>query len=61
MHSNVDRTLGTRPDKGDGSVKKPYHAPRMEDYGSVVELTGTGGGTVEDSGGPSFDFSGAAA
>lgn len=61
MHSNVDRTLGTRPTEGDRSAKKPYRAPRVEDYGSVVELTGTGDGTVEDTGSPGFDFSGAAA
>lgn len=40
--------------------RKPYRKPRIEDYGSITELTGTGTGTVEDTGG-TFDFSGAAA
>ena len=40
-------------------ARKPYRKPRIEDYGTIVELTGTGSGTVEDTGG-GFDFSGAA-
>jgi hypothetical protein len=40
-------------------AKKPYSSPRIEDYGSVVELTGTGSGAIDDGGGP-FAFSGAA-
>lgn len=60
MHSNDDCALPIHPNEEPGSAKKPYHAPRVEDYGRVVELTGTGGGTIEDAGSPSFDFSGAA-
>ncbi len=37
--------------------RKPYRKPRLEDYGSVVELTGAGSGTTDDGGG-SFSFSG---
>lgn len=47
---------GGRDDRG----RKPYRKPEIEDYGTIVELTGTGSGTVEDTGG-AFDFSGAAA
>ena len=46
---------GGRDDRG----RKPYRKPRIEDFGTIVELTGTGSGTVEDTGG-TFDFSGAA-
>lgn len=49
--------IGSRDDRG----KKPYRKPRIEDYGSIVELTGTGEGTVEDGGTGTFDFSGAGA
>lgn len=36
--------------------KKPYAKPRIEDYGTVVRLTGTGGeATLVDGPGP-FDF-----
>lgn len=55
--SNDQRDAGGA---GKGRGKKPYRKPRIEDYGTIVELTGTGGGTVEDTGG-TFDFSGAAA
>ena len=44
---------GNREDRGQ---KKPYRKPQIEDYGSVVELTGTGDGTAEEGG--VFEFSG---
>lgn len=41
------------------STKKPYSKPLMEDYGSVVELTGSGPGTGSDGSGDPFAASGA--
>lgn len=49
----------SRADHGAETAKKPYQKPQIEDYGTVVELTGTGSGTIEDGGGV-FAFSGAA-
>jgi hypothetical protein len=39
--------------------KRPYSKPRIDDYGSVVELTRAGEGTIDDGSGP-FIRSGAA-
>lgn len=38
-------------------AKRRYQKPRIEDYGTVVELTGTGEGTASD--GDPFNGSGA--
>lgn len=56
MSAIKDQTArGERP----GEPKKSYSKPRIEDYGTVAELTGTGSGTVDDGGGP-FAASGGA-
>lgn len=39
--------------------KRPYQKPHIEDYGTVIELTGAGSGTIDDGSGP-FIRSGAA-
>lgn len=31
--------------------KRPYRKPRIEDYGTVADLTLTGAGTIDDGGG----------
>ncbi|MGD2113455.1 MAG: lasso RiPP family leader peptide-containing protein [Acidobacteriota bacterium] len=56
MQADGDRMERKGPE---ALAKKPYSSPRIEDYGSVVELTGTGSGAIDDGGGP-FAFSGAA-
>ncbi len=33
-------------------ARKPYHTPRMEDYGAVNELTRSGGSNYSDPDGP---------
>jgi len=55
MDASIEQreAIGGRDDHG----KKPYRKPEIEDYGSIVELTGTGDGTAEDGGGI-FDGSG---
>lgn len=55
MPATQDQTA--RGDRAD-EPKKVYSKPQIEDYGTVVELTGTGSGTVEDGG--LVAFSGAA-
>jgi hypothetical protein len=56
MKADGDRLESRGPE---ALAKKPYSSPRIDDYGSVVELTGTGSGSIPDGGGP-FDSSGAA-
>lgn len=58
MIDEVNRTPRTRRGEDARSAKKPYRKPRVESYGSVVELTQTGSGTIEDAG--VVAFSGAA-
>jgi hypothetical protein len=58
MHDDTDRPTRARRDEVGGTAKKPYSKPRVEDYGSVADLTRAGGGTIEDAGGGAFDFSG---
>ncbi len=43
----------------EAAPKKPYDKPRMDDYGSMVELTGSGTGTGNDGSGDPFASSGA--
>ena len=57
VRSDQRDASGGRDDRG----KKPYRKPRIEDYGSIVELTGTADGTIEDGGTGAFDFSGGSA
>ena len=62
-----EESMSARTEQRDGGTsredrgRKPYRKPRIEDYGSIVELTGTGDGTVEDGGTGGFDFSGGSA
>ena len=42
----------TSEDKTPSPVeKRPYRKPRIEDYGTVADLTLTGAGTIDDGGG----------
>lgn len=51
MRKDRDRSEYTEPQT---VTKKTYGKPRIEDYGSVVELTGSGGGSIQDGAGPTF-------
>ena len=53
MENDIER--GNTP-----QAKRPYQKPQIEDYGTVVDLTGTGAGTLDDGAG-GFARSGGAA
>ena len=43
--------IGCENGRSGTACRKPYSKPHIEDYGSVVELTGTASGTNDDGGG----------
>ena len=57
MRSDLSRH-DVEPEKT--TAKKTYGKPRIEDYGSIVELTGSGAGSGNDGSGDPFASSGAA-
>ena len=50
MPSSPTQTTNAAPNTQ--KARKPYHTPRMEDYGAVNELTRSGGFNYSNSDGP---------
>jgi hypothetical protein len=53
MHNTSMQTTVTTQTAATSKSRKPYHTPRLEDYGAVNELTRSGGTPSAFTDGPS--------